>query len=646
MPARVHRFSVAVALVLLAAFSASAQQTTSIAPRRVTLTIDDGAAKAASSPTLYGLMTEEINHSYDGGLYAELIRDRAIRHGGWGQLDHWRLVQRGIAQANLEIDGKTGPSTALPGSLKLTITSANASSPAGVANSGWWGIPLHPRTDYQASFWAKASVAGADVTAALIDDDSGRILTQQTVHGIGTTWQRYRTTLRTPASLTPSAHNHFALLVTQPGTLWLNLVSLFPPTYNNTPNGNRIDLMQRMAAMHPAFLRFPGGNYLEGNTIAQRFRWKQTIGPLVDRPTHMSPWGYRSSDGMGLLEFLNWCQDLHMQPVLAVYAGYSLNGEHVAAGPALQPYVQSALEEIEYVTGSRSTQWGAQRAKDGHPAPFPLRYVEIGNEDQFDKSGSYSGRYAQFYDAIHQKYPGLQIIATAPVTGHKVDVLDEHYYESPQQFFAMADHYDKLPRTGPKIFVGEWATMEGSPTPDFGAALSDAAWMTGLERNSDLVVMASYAPLLTNVNPMGPQWVPNLIGYDAMSSYGSPSYWAQVLFSKYRGDEILASTMSGSPLRIFASVTREKSTGTIDLKLVNANTVASTVQIHLDHAAQPPASGMQYILSAPSTTATNTISDPEHIVPRQKRLPKVGRDFSLTLEPLSINVITLHAKGK
>ena len=178
-----------------------------------------------------------------------------------------------------------------------------------------------------------------------------------------------------------SAANHLVLSVENPGTLWLDLVSLFPPTYKGSEHGFRIDLMEKLAAMNPAFLRFPGGNYLEGNHIAERFDWKKTIGPWVDRPTHPSPWGYHSSDGMGLLEFLEWCEDLHMQPVLAVYAGYSLAQEHVEPGPALEPYVQDALDELEYVTGGTDTKWGAERAKDGHPAPFSLTYVEIGNED-------------------------------------------------------------------------------------------------------------------------------------------------------------------------------------------------------------------------------------------------------------------------
>jgi alpha-N-arabinofuranosidase len=434
------------------------------------------------------------------------------------------------------------------------------------------------------------------------------------------------------------------LSVSQPGTLWVNLVSLFPPTYHDRKNGNRVDLMEKLAGMHPAFLRLPGGNYLEGDTIPQRFEWKKTIGPLVDRPTHESPWGYRSSDGMGLLEFLEWCEDLKIQPVLAVYAGYSLKGEHVEPGPALAPYVQDALEEIEYLTGDSSTQWGAERVKDGHPEPFKLHYIEIGNEDEFDKSGSYSGRYAQFYDALKAKYPQYELIATTTVANHKYDVLDDHYYRSAQEFYDDVDHYDHTDRNGPKIFVGEWATREGTPTPNFGAALGDAAWMTGMERNSDIIVMSSYAPLLTNVNPGGLQWDTDLIGYNAMSSYGSPSYYAQAMFSKYHGDEILKSSFSGSPLRLFESVTRDAATGTMYLKLVNATTLAAPVTVQLSGGEKMADSGTMFTLTAPSTEATNSIGDPTRIVPSEHPLSQVGRSFTVTLAPLSINVVEVPGK--
>ena len=472
------------------------------------LKIQTDTSVADVSPTLYGLMTEEINHSYDGGIYAELIRNRAFQDDP-NHPDHWRIVRDGDARASMKIDKSTGPSDALTSSLELTVNRADHADAAGIANSGYWGVPLRPNTTYAGSFYAKGnSDSTGPVTMSLVDNNTGAIVSTASVPALTQEWKQYKVALQT-GQIAASASNHLVLTVTNPGTVWFSLVSLFPPTYDNTPNGNRIDLMQKLAAMHPAFLRLPGGNYLEGDHIAERYPWKKTLGPLVDRPTHPSPWGYRSSDGLGLLEFLEWCQDLHMQPVLAVYAGYSMAQEHVTPGPDLAPYVQSALEEIQYVSGGPETKWGAVRAKDGHPAPFPLTYVEVGNEDEFDKSGSYDGRFAQFYDAIKKAYPKLQVIATAPVKSRTPDVIDDHFYRTAQEFFDDTHHYDKSDRKGPKIFVGEWATREGSPTPDMGAALADAAWLTGLERNSDIVIMASYAPLFINVNPGASQWVPD-----------------------------------------------------------------------------------------------------------------------------------------
>src|SRR5581483_6721392 len=366
------------------------------------------------SPTLYGLMTEEINYSYDGGLYAEMVRNRTFR-GSWAGIQNWFLVEDGNAEAKLGPDTTTGPSEALPHSVRLDVSSADASNPAGLLNDGYWGMPLHPNTIYKGSFYAKEdSPAAGPVTVSLVANQTGKVLASATVSGITSEWKQYTFTLKTGA-IEPSSTNHLVLTVAHPGTLWLNLVSLFPPKYHDRVNGNRIDLMEKLAAMHPTFLRFPGGNYLEGDHIPDRYEWKKTIGPLVDRPTHPSPWRYHSTDGLGLLEFL---------------------------------------------------EWGEVRAKNGHPEPFHLNYVEICNEDWFDKSGSYDERYAQFYKAIKGKYPDLQLIATTPVKGTRPDVIDDHFYRRATEFFHDTAHYDKTDRNGPKIFVGEWATREGTPTPN------------------------------------------------------------------------------------------------------------------------------------------------------------------------------------
>jgi alpha-L-arabinofuranosidase len=392
--------------------------------------------------------------------------------------------------------------------------------------------------------------------------------------------------------------------------------------------------------MDPKFLRLPGGNYLEGQTISDRFDWKKTIGPWVDRPTHNSPWRYRSSDGMGLLEFLEWCEDLKMEPVLAVYAGYSLAQQHVDPGPALEPYVQDALDEIEYVTGGPETKWGAERVKNGHPAPFKLQYVEVGNEDQFDRSGSYDGRFTQFYRAIKQKYPNLQIIATDPVKTIKPDVLDEHFYMSAEKSYSDTHHYDSYDRSGPKIFVGEWATREGDPTPNLQAALADAAWLTGLERNSDLIIMSCYAPLFVNVNAGGMQWSTDLIGYNALSSYGSPSYYAQAMFGTHVGTEIVTSTLSNAGERFYSSVTRDDKTHKLIIKIVNGTSDPKPLSINIDGAKVKP-TGKLITLSGKTPNATNTITEPKAIVPVERPLTVAGSKFQQTFAPYSVNVLEL-----
>jgi alpha-N-arabinofuranosidase len=505
-------------------------------PGRLTVRVDQPGANI--SPLLYGLMTEEINYSYDGGLYGELIQNRIFRNPpdtqyrrprGRGAaslpnplaalepapIPHWSVVTTGNARASIATD-TSDPinTTALTTSLKLTMDAVGKGERAGVANDGFWGIPVRPDTPYRASFYARASQDfSGPLHVAIESNDGATLQASGVIRRLSTQWQRYSLTLTT-GSVRPSTANRFVLSAAHPGAVWFNLVSLFPPTYKNRPNGNRIDIMAKLAEMHPAFLRFPGGNYVEGNSWADRWNWKATIGPLEERAGHQSPWGYRSSDGLGLLEFLQWCEDLKMEPVLAVFAGHILGRDNTAVtGPELEPYIQETLEEIEYVTGDATTRWGARRAKDGHPRPFPLTYIEIGNEDNLSSGlNTYEQRFTRFYAAIKARYPRLQVISTVPTTQRnynrtsKPDLIDDHFYMSIPQALTRAHMYDNYVRTTP-IFVGEWATRVGNPTPTFGAAVADAAFLTGLERNADLIVLSCYAPLFVNVNPGYPHYV-------------------------------------------------------------------------------------------------------------------------------------------
>jgi alpha-N-arabinofuranosidase len=593
------------------------------------------------SPTLYGLMTEEINHAYDGGLYAEMIQNRAF-HEDWEGTPPWDLILRDNAVASRSLDRATGPSNALPFSMKLTVTSAGPGNEAGLTNPGYWGYGLQPNTTYTGSLYARVeSDTIGPVTVRMINNASGAVEAQTHVAIQPGPWARYEYKLTTGA-ITPSKDNHLEFTVSHPGTVWLQLVSLMAPTFNNRPNGNRIDLMGRMAAMKPAFLRLPGGNYLEGMTVDDRFDWKKTIGPLVDRPGHQGPWFYWSDDGLGLLEFLDWCEDLHVEPVLAVYAGYSLGGSHVAVGKDLEPYVQSALDEVEYVTGDTSTKWGAERARDGHPAPFALHYIEVGNEDYLDKSGSYPARYEQFAEALKKRYPQYKLISTDGnseyATKVNADLSDEHYYKSPADMMALVHHYDNAPRNGPKIFVGEWATRSGSPTPNFGDALGDAAWMTSMERNSDLILMASYAPLLVNVSPGGMEWPTDLIGFDAAKTYASPSYWAQALFASHLGDGTAESSISGAHERFFYSATVDTKARVLHLKLVNASSADQPLSITLPGVENARAASVARLHGA-TFEATNTMSDPDAIHPVESQIAVTNGRWSETVPALTIEVI-------
>jgi alpha-L-arabinofuranosidase len=628
-----------------------------------TITVDAGHPSGKVTPRLYGLMTEEINHSYDGGLYAELIRNRAFLDSAATPL-HWTVVSNRDTEAGIALDPVNPFNDKLTNSLRLTVTKAAKDQAAGVANEGFWGIPVLRKARYRATILARAETHFAGpVTVALVSENGRKTFASGQFSGLTPEWKKFEVVLET-GRVRPTANGRFVMRLERPGTVWFGLVSLFPPTWNGRPNGLRKDLMQLLADLNPKFLRFPGGNYLEGDTIPTRFDWKKTIGPIEERPGHPCPWGYRSTDGMGLLEFLEWCEDLQAEPVLAVYAGYSLRGAHVSPGPDLEPYVQEALEEIEYVAGDTNSTWGARRARDSHPAPFALNYVEIGNEDFFDRSRSYDGRFAQFYDAIKARYPGLKIIssignehpASLRVHSRKPDVLDEHYYRSSDDCLRVAPAYaTNYDRSGPEIFVGEWAAYEDPKikpwesgarkqpaTPSMKAALGDAAFMAAMERNADVVSMQCYAPLLVNVNPGARQWRPNLIGYDALSAYGSPSYYAIQMFSRNVGDEILP--LRGTATAVQGTATRDSRTGEIYLKLVNPRATVEPLTIQIEGIASLARKGRAIILAA-KPEETNSLMEPGKVVPVTETVSGLKPEFEYPLPPYSIVVLKLAVRS-
>jgi alpha-L-arabinofuranosidase len=610
-----------------------------------TLTVDASQAGPRINPTQFGEFLEEINHSGDGGVYAELIRNRDLKEDASSPA-YWSAVTGGGASGSIALDTGDGPTSANQVSLELSVGSVPAGGRVGVANAGYWGIPVTPSTTYQVSFFARSSQASSGPLTVDLESDSGHVYASSTVAGVTGSWTKYTTTLRVAKGVARSSSNRFVISTSDASaagsTLWFDIVSLFPPTYDGVSNGLRIDLMQKLGALHPGFFRVPGGNYLEGNTIDTRFEWSDTVGPIEDRPGHFnSAWGYWSDDGMGLLEYLEMAEEAGARPLLAVWAGYTLNGT-VVPQDQLAPYVQDAVNEIHYAVDPVSTSWGAMRAMDGHPQPFDLLGVEVGNEDFFDTSGSYNAyRYPMFYDAIKAAFPSMPVVATTPVTSRPMDMLDEHFYNDDPQYFASNAHlFDDASRSGPKVIVGEYATTAGQPTGTLAGAIGEAAFLTGLERNADLVVGASYAPLLVNVN--APSWPTNLIGYDALRSYGSPSYWMQDMLSAGHGDHVIGSSVVAGAGTLFQVASQ--SPGHTYLVVVNDGSVAAPTKVDLSGLSGGARGGTATTLTG-DPTGMNSLAHPTAVAPTVATLSARGSSFKYTFPANSVVVLDLTTSG-
>lgn len=506
------------------------------------LTVDLDHPGKKGSPLLYGAFYEEINHAGDGGLYAELISNRSFEDDPEAPANWW-IEQTGGSQGTLRLTGQSLLNGSQTRALEMTVTKESANGKVSALNYGYWGIPLVKGGTYELSLYAKqAGEIRGELEVALESIDGKKIFAEGKTDRLTGEWQRYKLNL-TSTEQAPNAR--IRISAHRQGTVYLDMVSLFPQTWKNRQNGLRPDLAELVAGMSPRFLRFPGGCFVEGLTPEHAYQWKKTIGPVEERPGHIGYWNYRSTDGLGFHEMLQWAEDLKAEPLYVVNVGISHNGDPFTKAEFvpladIQPWIQDALDAIEYANGPVTSYWGAQRAANGHPEPFHLKYIEVGNENNFQPE-EYMKRYPLFYNAIKAKYPDIQIIANAAVQGAPVEIVDEHYYESAQWFMDHSNQYDAYDRNGPKIYVGEYAVTKNAGKGNMEAALGEAAFMTGMERNSDIVVMSSYAPLL--VNEKDRTWNPDAIVFNAESSYGTPSYHVQKMFANNNGDTILSAEL-------------------------------------------------------------------------------------------------------
>lgn len=523
------------------------------------------------SPTLYGLFYEEINHAGEGGLYAELISNRSFedenlfrgrrRRGENAQqlpensISNWSLqvAQGDEAKMSLEKTPEKLLNKAQKNALKLEVTQLAKNSKVILKNSGFWGINAVKGQTYKLSFWACSDKKYNNaITVGLMNSENGTVYASQVItEKIGKQWKKYTAEFVADAD---DAKACFFLEAGKEGTLYLDMVSLFPPTFKDRENGCRIDLAQKLADMHPQFVRFPGGCFVEGSSKESAFNWRITVGPQEERPGHNNlNWGYRCTDGFGYHEMLQLTEDLGAVPLFVVNVGIWHGG--FVPHDSIDEYIQTALDAIEYANGDASTKYGAMRIANGHPEPFNMTLIEVGNEnyqpDARSQSDHYAERYVQFYNAIKAKYPYMQIIGNVESWGtdypswrneHPVDLLDEHYYRTPSWFAQNFHKYDGYDRKGPKIYVGEYAVTSDCGQGNLNAALGEAIYMMGMENNSDVVTMCSYAPIFVNWNDR--RWMPDMIRFNSAESYGSPSYWVQNLFSNNVGTRVVKNDLT------------------------------------------------------------------------------------------------------
>ena len=632
----------------LATLLAGALLSTTIASNAQPAKISVDAANPAHeiSPTLWGVFFEDINLSADGGIYPELVRNRSFEDSD--KLENWKFVSiSGNCEARIiEADVQAKPPVPALNPFNRKSLRVKAGGAFSLVNEGYWGMSIVNGQDYALKFAARGEKFSGKVTVRILGAD-GKTLASGELSDFGSKWA-YHT-----LDLTASGGDAKAKLEISgegEGDLFLDMVSLMPKkTWKN--HGLRIDLAESLDALHPKFLRFPGGCWVEGNDVAHMNHWKNTIGNIDTRTPLWNIWGYYATHGLGYHEYLQLAEDLGAEPLFCINVGMS--HKEVIPLDRMAQWVQDALDAIEYANGPTNSVWGAMRAAANHPAPFNLKYLEIGNENG---NAPYRERWPLFVSAIHAKYPDIKFVADHWSGGYppepKPDIVDEHFYDTPEFFMRHATHFDKYDRNGPKIFVGEYAVTRNCGQGNLRGAIGEAAFMTGLERNSDHVVMASYAPLLVNLNHRA--WNPDLINFDSANWYGLPSYYVQKMFAENRGDIYLPTTVaSGEPLNIggtatntgslYATAAAEKDSGDLIVKVVNGRANALETELTLAGATLS-GKGMAMVLTSDNPQDENSLAEPMKVSPKTEAVNFSGNTLTRAFPGNSLTVLRLKTK--
>lgn len=587
-------------------------------------------------PTMYGMFFEDINYAADGGLYGELVKNRSFEFPQ--SFMGWKV----FGNVTLKDDG---PFDRCPHYVTLA-NPGHRDRRTGLQNEGYFGIGILKGAEYRFTVWAKSEKNHAQIKVQLIDENSmaeSQVITEQKLDVTSNKWQKYEVMLKSPVT-----HNNANLRIILVGRNSVDLehISLFPKnTFKNRENGLRADLAQALADAHPGIFRFPGGCIVEGVDLPTRYQWKNTIGPVENRPLNQNRWEYTfehryfpdyyQSYGLGFFEYFQLCEDINAEPLPVLNCGMACQFQNpnneVAHVPVdqLQPYIQDALDLIEFANGDENTTWGKKRAEMGHPAPFNMKFIAIGNEQWDDM---YYKRLKPFVEAIRKAYPNIKIVGTSgpdsegpmfekgwkAMTDLKADLVDEHFYRNEDWFKSHGLRYESYDRKGPKVFAGEYACHgKGKKWNHFEASLLEAALMTDFERNADIVNMTAYAPLFAHID--GWQWRPDLIWFDNTRMFKSCSYYVQQIYMTNKGTNVLPCTLDKKPVAgengLYASAVIDKDKKEYIVKAINISKEAKDLTIILKGLKTAINSVETISLNSTNMDAENTLDNPTKIVP-------------------------------
>lgn len=648
--------------LLLNGFYANAQKTN--------LEVNTATTVTKIQPTMYGVFFEDINFAADGGLYAEMIKNRSFEFEaplmGWEQPNsdkHSFNTTSGIATTVKALENKTNPSF-----CRVLINDYKGFS---MINEGFRGMGIKKDAKYNLSL--KAANHNGAIKKIIIQfiDKNKKVFGETSIVPTSNDWKGY--TAQFTATQT-EAKAQLKISFEGNGTIDLDMISLFPEdTWMNRKNGMRKDIVQLLYDMKPGFLRFPGGCIVEGRTLAQRYQWKKTVGDVEQRETLVNRWNtefthkpapdYFQTFGLGFFEYFQLSEDLGAQPLPILSCGMAcqFNTGELVPMEELDPYVQDALDLIEFANGGTETPWGRVRFEMGHPKPFNLKYIGVGNEQW---GPDYIERYKVFEKAIKAKYPKMIIVSGSgpfpegdyfeygmqELKKLNAEIVDEHYYKSPQWFRENATRYDSYDRKGPKIFAGEYAAQSVAiASPDnrnnWECAFSEAAFMTGLERNAEVVNLTSYAPLMAHEEAW--QWTPDLLWFNNLEAYGSANYYVQKLFATNRGTDLIAITKDGKAVtgqnNLFASAVKDVNSKEVIVKLVNTAATAQEVNVALK-GTKLQAKGTIITLTSPNLQDENSFVNPKKISPIENAFNLKGDKAQTSLPPYSVTVLKLKMK--